>query len=214
MKRFAVVTMMVLSFQPAGAAVNRGLAVLSSVAFPGSGQFLLGARSRGEALMWVDGAVALTWVGSSWYGASREADARLRAARDAGALPALDDERYYKALERYDNIEEQEEDLRREARSRHPDDPAAQRSYFEQRRFPVSAGWDWSSDSARFAYWRTRKSARSAALSAGFAGGALLLGRVVSVLDCAFFAAAGQASGRVEAGVGDHPASIELRYRF
>ncbi|MFO7638905.1 MAG: hypothetical protein R6X14_06360, partial [bacterium] len=127
------------------------------------------------------------------------------------------DARYYQAMERYDNVEQQEEDLRREARSRFPGDPAAQQEYFEERRFPAAAGWDWSSDSARFDYWRVRRSARAATLNAGFAAGGLLLGRLVSVLDCAFFAGdrgGGRESGRLEAGPGERLTSIELRYRF
>lgn len=217
MKRSIICSLALLLLSAAAAGqVNRGLAVLSSAALPGSGQYLLGSRARGEALMWVDGAVALTWLGLSWYGSSRETDARLRAVRDAGAVPDFADARYYRALERYDNIERQEEDLRREARSRHPDDPEAQRRYFEGRRFPAAAGWDWSSDSARVAYWQVRRQARAATLNAGFAAGGLLLGRIVSVIDCAFFAgpAASSRADRLEAGPGDRFGSIELRYRF
>lgn len=216
MKKIIFILVIAAISVSAAAEVNRGLAILSSAVLPGSGQYLLGSRTRGEVLMWVDGAVALTWLGFSWYGANREQDARLRAARDAGADPDFDDNRYYRALERYDNIERQEEDLRREARSRHPDDPVAQREYFEQRRFPASVAWDWSSDSARFDYWRVRRNARSATLNAGFAAGGLLLGRIVSILDCAFFAGDARSGrvGRLEAGPGDRFTSLELRYRF
>jgi len=99
MKRTTLAILALLLFGPsASARVHRGIAVLSSTALPGSGQYLLGSRARGEALMWIDGAVALTWLALSWYGTNRETDARLRAVRDAGADPAFSDIRYYRAL--------------------------------------------------------------------------------------------------------------------
>lgn len=175
---------------------------------------MLGSRGRGEALMWLDGAIIALWAGTSWYSSAREQDARLIAAREAGADLSIADEDYYKSLERYDNVEEYYEDLRREARDRYPDDPEARREYLESRKYAASAEWNWSNDSARFDYWGVRRSARSAALTAGFAAGGLLLNRIVSVVDCIFFAGSSPAERRVEVGTGQGLASVEVRYRF
>lgn len=193
---------------------NRGLATLASAALPGTGQLMLGNRARGELQLWLDGAILAAWAGTSLYGSSREQDARLGAARDCGADLSVADQAYYKALERYDNVQEYYEDIRRQARDRYPDDPAAQKDYYDSRRYPSAAEWDWSSDSARFDYWRVRRSARSAAQAAGFAAGALLLNRIISVVDCAFFAGPGDRDARLEAVPTQGIAGIELRYRF
>lgn len=193
---------------------SRGLAVLASAAVPGTGQMMLGTRNRGEALLWVDSAIWTTWAGFSWLGRAREQDARLSAARESGADISIADPGYYKALERYDNVDEYNEDIRRQARDRYPDDPEAQHDYYEENGYFGEMGWDWSSDSARFDYWRTRKAARAATLKAGFAVGALVLNRLVSVVDCAFFARAPSEWSRIEFGTGSRFASLELRYRF
>lgn len=193
---------------------NRGLATLASAVLPGTGQMMLGNRARGEMQVWLDGAMLAAWAGTSLYGSSREQDARLGAARDCGADLSMTDAAYFKALERYDNVQEYYEDVRRQARDRYPDDPAAQRDYYESRRYPSAAEWDWSSDSARFDYWRGRRSARSAAQAAGFAAGALLLNRIISVVDCVFFAGPGDQDARLEAVPTQGIAGIELRYRF
>ncbi|MEO0082167.1 MAG: hypothetical protein ABIL25_07740 [candidate division WOR-3 bacterium] len=197
-----------------GLGASRGVAIVASAALPGAGQLMLGARNRGEAMLWVDGAGWLAWAGFSWYGSSREQDARLVAAREAGADITLRESRYYTALERYDNADEYNEDVRREARSRFPDDPVAQHEYYEENGYFGEKAWDWSSDSARYYFWRTRRSARAAAQRAGFTAAGLLLNRLASVLDCAFFLRSPQGQSRLEIGPGEDVASLELRYRF
>ncbi len=195
---------------------NRGLATLASAALPGAGQMMLGNQSRGEALMWFDAAIWAVFAGLTWYGSSREQDARLWAARDAGADLSMTDLDYYKALERYDNADEHNEDVRRIARDMFPDDPGRQHEYYLENAYFGSQAWDWTNDSARFDYWETRRSARSATLAAGFAAGGLLLNRVASIIDCAFFAGSREpdTEARLGFGPGQGFTSIEVRYRF
>ncbi len=213
MTKFIATILLLVSLVPAAPTSNRGLATLASAALPGSGQMMLGSRGRGEALLWLDGAIWALWAGFSWYGASHEQDARLYAAREAGALIGSGDPQYFRALERYDNAAEYNEDVRREARDRYPDDPEAQQDYYESRGYFDEMAWNWSSDSARFDYWETRKAARAATLNAGFALGGLLLNRLASVVDCAFFIK-DPSERRVDIGPGSTFASVELRYRF
>jgi hypothetical protein len=195
---------------------NRGLATLASAAFPGAGQMMLGSRARGEGLMWLDAAIWAVFGGLTWYGSSREQDARLWAARDAGADLLMKDLDYYKALERYDNADDHNEDVRRIARDMYPDDPARQHEYYLENAYLGAQAWDWTNDSARFDYWETRRSARSASLAAGFAAGGLLLNRLASIIDCAFFAGSRKpgTEARLEVGPGADFTSIEVRYRF
>ncbi|UCG43695.1 MAG: hypothetical protein JSU73_03505 [candidate division WOR-3 bacterium] len=198
------------------AQTSRGLATLASAALPGAGQMMLGNRARGEALMWVDAAIWAVFGGLSWFGSSREQDARLWAARDAGADLSVTDLDYYKALERYDNADEHNEDIRRIARDMFPGDPGRQHEYYLENGYFGFQAWDWTNDSARFGYWETRRSARSATLAAGFAAGGLLLNRAASVIDCAFFAGSRRAGTEARLGFGSGPdlTSIEVRYRF
>ena len=192
----------------------RGPAILASMALPGTGQMILGSAKRGEALLWLDGALWALWSGFSWYSSATEHDARLFAGHEAGADLGVSESRYFKALERYDNADEYNEDVRADARYAHPDDPQLQHDYYQSHKYDGPQAWDWSSDSARYSYWSKRKSGRTAALRAQFAVGALLLNRLASVVDCAFFAGRGGSATRVEFRPDECEAGIKVCYRF
>ncbi len=200
----------------------RPLAIASSALLPGTGQLMLGSHKRGEALLWLDGAAAVAWAGLRWYGSTREQEARLAAAREAGANLAERESRYYKALEAYDNADEYNEKVRADARSRFPNDPAAQHAYYDSVGYFGASVWDWSSDSARIRYWQTRRSGRSAVQAAGFVVAGMVLNRLASVIDCAFFV---RAEGRNSHSSTDRQRrwtvcqpverlGLELAYRF
>ena len=192
----------------------RGGAMLASMALPGAGQMMLGNSKRGEGLLWLDGGLWALWTGFSWYSSAREHDAHLFAGREAGADLTQKEARYYKALERYDNADQYNEGVRADARDMFPDDPVRQHEYYQSHGYFGAQAWNWSSDSARFDYWETRKSGRTAALRAQFAAGALLLNRLASVVDCAFFAGRGRSLSRVEFRPADGEPGIKVCYRF
>lgn len=199
---------------PAPKPSPRGPAILASMALPGAGQMMLGSASRGEALLWLDGALWALWSGFSWHSSAREHDARLFAGHEAGADLSVREPRYFKALERYDNADQYNEDVRADARYIHPDDPQRQHDYYESHKYDGAQAWNWSSDSARYSYWARRKSGRTAALRAQFAVGALLLNRLASVVDCAFFAGRSGPEARVEFHLDDTEPGVKVCYRF
>ena len=192
----------------------RGRAILASMALPGTGQMILGSAKRGEALLWLDGTLWALWGGFSWYSSAREHDARLFAGSEAGADLTVKESRYYRALEQYDNADEYNDGVRADARDIYPDNPEQQHAYYESQKYAGSQAWNWSSDSARFRYWGTRRSGRDAALNAQFVVGALLLNRLASVVDCAFFAGSSGSAPRVEFRPGDAEPGIKVCYRF
>jgi len=203
-----------LAGTPAPKSSPRGVAILASIALPGTGQMMLGSARRGEALLWLDGALWAMWSGFSWYSSAREHDARLFAGGEAGADLRVRESRYFRALERYDNADEYNEDVRADARDIYPDDPQRQHDYYVSQGYFGAQAWNWSSDSARYHYWETRKSGRTAALRAQFAAGALLLDRLASVVDCAFFAGRGGTERRVEFRSDEVEPGIKVCYRF
>jgi hypothetical protein len=192
----------------------RGRAILASLALPGTGQMLLGSSRRGEALLWLDGAIWALWSGFTWSSSAHEHDARLFAGREAGADLTVKESRYYRALEQYDNADEYNENVRSDARDLYPDDPERQHEYYKSQGYFGAKTWNWSSDSARYRYWGTRRAGRDAALNAQFAVGALLLNRLASLVDCAFFAGRDSPVKRVEFRPGDNAPGIKVCYRF
>lgn len=192
-----------------------GLKLLASAVLPGSGQMLSGARGRGEAMMWLDGTFWLCWAGLSWYRSNKEQDAKLVAKEFAHANTSIADPKYYRALERYRSSEEFNEDVRREAREIYPDDPDAQRRYYESRAYFGEAAWRWSSDSIRiYSYWQTRKTVRSIGMAASFLSAALVLNRLISFVDYLFFAPDAKFLGRIECKPTQNSTGLELRYRL
>jgi hypothetical protein len=165
-------------------------------------------------MLWADGAAWLAWAGLRWYGGAREQEARLAAARDAGADLTQSAARYYRALEGYDNAAEYNEQVRADARARFPNDPEAQHGYYDSLGYFGRAAWDWSSDSARVGYWRTRRGGRSAVQTAGFVAAGLVLNRLVSVIDCAFFAREPRAESRVELRQSRDGLGVQVCYRL
>ncbi len=198
---------------PAPRSSTRGRAILASIALPGTGQMMLGSARRGEALLWLDGTLWALWSGFSWFSSARENDARLYAGIEAGADLSTREARYYRALEQYDNSDQYNEIVRSDARDIYPDDPERQHAYYQSQGYFGAKAWNWSSDSARFRYWGTRRSGREAALNAQFAVGALVLNRLASLVDCAFFAGR-EGPQRVEFRPGEAEPGIKVCYRF
>jgi hypothetical protein len=164
-----------------------GKAIMASLLVPGWGQHMLNNNLKSEIMLWTDGAIWLLYGGFNWYGNSRNYDAKLYAGINASANTKIKSDKYFRALERYDNSDAYNEDIRREARERFPDDPNAQNNYISQYGYFGDSTWNWKSDSLRFSYWEKRKTARTAFTRAGFVIGGALLNRLVSAIDCTFF---------------------------
>lgn len=161
-------------------------AMVASAVIPGTGQWLLGEKTKAEIFLWLDGAIWLTYAGFAWYGNSKEKDARLFAANWSSAKMNQATE-YYKALERYDNSADYNIDVMREARYLYPDSIEAQKQYLAENGYFDDKAWDWDSDSSRLTYYYKRKSARTTLHQAGLILGATLINRLISCLDCALF---------------------------
>ncbi len=194
--------------------INPGISVISSVVIPGSGQLINNAQKRGEAMMWLDGVLWVSYASFSWYRNNREQDARLIAKKYADADISIKDPGYYRALERYNNTEQYNEDIRRRARELYPDDPDAQRRYFAAHGYFGESQWQWQSDSFRvYLYWQTRRSARQVGMTVSFLTAGLVLNRIVSLLDCIFFLPGKGLGKKIEFLPTKAQPGIELRYR-
>jgi hypothetical protein len=166
---------------------NQQKAMVASAIIPGTGEWLLGDKTKAEIFLWLDGAIWLTYLSLSWYGNSKEHNARLLAVKSAGAVLNHKDKDYYRVLENYDNSLEYNTVVMREARYRYPDSVEAQKEYLAKYGYFGDAAWDWPSDSARFTYFYKRRSARLTLHQAGMVFGGILLNRLVSFFDCALF---------------------------
>ncbi len=170
---------------------SKTLPLAASAVIPGMGEWVMGARGKAEVFFWIEGALWLSYGGFTYYGRSQLNNSKLFARRYAGASLSEDD-RYYEALEKYDNSDEYNEDILREARDRYPDsmENAAElrNEYLREYGYFGDESWDWEPDSLRiYDYHTIRTKAREALQRASFVLGALLANRVISLIDCALF---------------------------
>jgi hypothetical protein len=186
LKEFIALTL-IFAFSIGLSVSNNQKAMIASVLVPGTGEWLLGAKTKSEIFLWLDGAIWLSYAGLSWYGNSKEHDARLFAVKSAGADLNQKGDDYYRLLENYDNSEDYNTVIMRDARSLYPDSAEAQKEYLAKHGYYADAAWDWTSDSARFTYFYQRRSARITLHQAGLVLGGVLINRLVSFLDCALF---------------------------
>lgn len=168
-----------------------GKAIIASILLPGTGELILGDKIKSKIFYGVEGIIWLGYAGFQWYGSSRNNDAKLFAKFYAGADLAQKKDDYFRILERYDNSDEYNNDILREARELYPESLAnsaeKQREYLQKYGYFGEAEWDWNSDSSRILYWEKRKVARVALQRAGFFLAGALVNRLISMIDCAFF---------------------------
>lgn len=170
---------------------SKTLPLATSAIIPGMGEWIMGARRKAEPFFWIDGALWLTYGGFTYYGRSQLNNSKLFARRYAGASLSRND-KYYEVLERYDNSDEYNEDVLREARDRYPDSMEnaveLRNEYLKEHGYFGDDSWDWKPDSLRiYEYHTIRTRAREALQRASFTLGALLANRVISFIDCALF---------------------------
>jgi len=192
--------------------------VAASVLLPGSGELLSGNRAAGEAFLWADGVLWLVWGTAYWFGSTQNHNARIYAVENAGA-PFNQKTAYYDILEDYDNSDDYNTQLMRDARQRYPDTladaPQKRLEYLQKHGYFGADGWNWNPDSLRTTgYWEIRRSARVALQRASFAMGGLVLNRLVSVVDCLFFAKEKPLSKKIGFVPTENKPGLGVVYRF
>lgn len=177
--------MVLLMASAAGAVPANRTALMKSALLPGWGQHSLGHRTRGYVFMGVE---AVTWLGAglSWLESSWNHDdyvslAMVEAGIDADGRSTqfLDDLADFSSSDEYNDY------IRSLARYYYPDDPEAQREYFEDRARYGSDGWDWSSEEARERFYERLKDSRNWGRRAIYIAGFALVNRAVSAIDAA-----------------------------
>jgi len=180
-------------------------AVLFSLLLPGSGQYYLGEKVRGRRFMYSELAA---WVG---FGAL-QLQGRLR--RDgyeqyaelfAGAERGMNDE-YYRAVGRFLRSDpppaSHNEDVRRDARARYPNDREAQKRYEREHGYWGEAAWNWESPGRQDEYLEMRKASNRSFHRSYYFIAVMIVNHMVSAIDAARLSSrgAGLSGDRERAG--------------
>ncbi len=164
---------------------SRKGALFRSALLPGWGQMHIGHSTRGIVFMGVE---AVTWIGaglSYLEGTFNRNDYRWLAMEEAGISISGRSSQFMDDVGDFSSSDEYNDYIHRMARYYYPDDPDAQRNYYESRARYGSDGWYWTSEASRLDFAdHLRKSKqwfRRSMYIAAFA----LVNRVVSVIDAA-----------------------------
>ena len=149
---------------------NTGLAILYSALLPGMGELYAGDYSLGKYLTIADGVFWGFFAGFTIYGNNQENNYKAFAQSFGKVIPQGKDDKYYATIGDYISIDQYNrvQELNRN---------------FDKTLDPVSDHWDWKDNPTRKEYRDTWSSSEQAKNNIRFAVGALILNRIVSVIN-------------------------------
>jgi hypothetical protein len=171
-------------------------AAFSSFVLPGSGDLLMGDKSRGICFMVAEAAIWLNYFNSNAQGEKKGEISRNFAAYYAAANLDNQDEDYLDAMEDFLTNMDYNEYVKEEARRMYPDTldsevmlerVESRRQYIEENSYTGSAAWDWGSLEIENKYRDIRKEKRSFEQMATNMVGLAVANRVVSLFTTYFF---------------------------
>jgi hypothetical protein len=158
------------------------LAMTASAILPGLGEQYIGRGDRAKLFFLAEG---LIWVGFGYYrveGGIRR-DRAIEFAQIHGHASTQGDADYYEHIGQWLSLEEWHEIVRRDARLRFPEDPAAQARFFEEnKRYDESRFWEWDDDAERTEYRVLRSRFERSYRNSRLVAGAALINRLISVI--------------------------------
>ena len=188
------------------------LAPLASLVLPGTGELIRGYGLKGELFLWGDGLAIAGAAGFGWDAANKRNSSISMTVIYADANPLNRSRTYLGAMENYFSSDDYNVSVAREARSLYPDDLAAQQEYIASNSFRGDDFWMWGSDSLWTEFLNQRIRMRKAQQTSTAFLGLMLLTRVASVMDVAFFSPVG--SSRLGIVPRFDIPGIQLTWRF
>jgi hypothetical protein len=158
-------------------------AVAWSALLPGLGERYVGRTGRAKFFHVTEGLIWSTFAYYRIQGGIRE-DTHIEFANlQAGAATEQDGD-YYEHIGFWLSLDEWYDIVRRDARLRFPDDPAAREQFFEEnKRYEEGQGWAWKDDATRTRYRQLRSRTERSYRNARLAAGAAIFNRLASMID-------------------------------
>ncbi|MDI6808350.1 MAG: hypothetical protein QME66_05140 [Candidatus Eisenbacteria bacterium] len=176
-----------MSRNHSGKASREKISILVSLLIPGGGEYILGEKDRAFVFLAAEGAVWLSYVVYQVQGGMRKDSYTNFASMFAGTNVHGKSDDYYRALGKYYRSDpgpgSYNEDIRRDARFRYPNDREAQEEYLRTNGYFRSDGWEWVSDEKMAEYSTLRTSSVRAYHNAKLVLGAMVLNRIFSAVD-------------------------------
>ena len=176
----------VLIVIPVAADADSGIrkgALFRSALLPGWGQMHLGHTTRGIIFMSLD---ALTWAGvglSYLEGTFNRDDYTWLAVSEAGISVSDRSGDFLDDMSDFNSSAEFNDYIHRLARYYYPDDPDAQRAYYDSHALSGDDSWNWSSEDARNQFADRLRDSRQWFRRSVYIAAFAVVNRVVSAID-------------------------------
>lgn len=157
-------------------------AMTASAILPGLGETYIGRPDRAKLFFIAEG---LIWTAFAYYRVegNERRDRAIEFAQIHGNASVEGDNDYYEHIGLWLSLEEWHDIVRRAARLEHPDDPDAQKQYFEEnKRYDESRHWEWANDDTRTEYRVLRSRFEKSYRNSRLVAGAALVNRLISVV--------------------------------
>lgn len=155
-----------------------------SLLLPGLGHKAMGYTDRATAFMSADGVI---WVGYATFRVQTELrqDRYVETAKIGAGVQQAEGQSddYYRLLGDYSSADLYDDEIRRDARSRYPDDLAGREAYFESNRIPDERRWDWASSAVWTRYRDERGDALLSNKRASYMLGLAVANRLLAAVD-------------------------------
>jgi hypothetical protein len=158
-------------------------AMTASAILPGLGEQYIGRSDRAKLFFVTEG---LIWTAFAFYRieGSQRRDRAVEFAEIYGSASTQGDSDYYEHIGLWLSLEEWHDIVRQDARYQYPDDPDAQRRYFEEnKRYDESRSWNWPDDETRTDYRVLRSRFEKSYRNSRLILGAALANRILSMVD-------------------------------
>jgi hypothetical protein len=195
-----------LNFQLGSQKKKVGLAILYSLLLPGMGELYAGDYSSGKYFTITDALLWGTYIGFYSYGNMRKSDYKSYAATYGGVNNNGKDDAYYTIIGNYQSIQQ------------YNNEKALERNFNEMYNVDQYY-WNWQNDNQRSAYKDMWTSSESAYNDLKFVAGALILNRVISMINAVRLVSAynrgqnDELSWQVSVGVNNSP-TLPKRFSF
>jgi hypothetical protein len=172
--------------EPRGGEKSIMRAVVASAILPGLGERYGGANNRAKLFLLTETVIWTVFTYHRLQGDARR-DRQEEFALFKGGAPRGGDDDYYEHIGFWLSLEEWHDIVRRDARLRFPDDPAAREEFFEKnKRYDEGQAWTWPDDEVRTRYRQLRSQTERSYRNARLALGAALFNRLASMVNALY----------------------------
>ncbi|MGC9362882.1 MAG: hypothetical protein ACP5F3_08135, partial [Candidatus Syntrophosphaera sp.] len=197
------------------AALPKGALLGMSALLPGTGEIALGRNTRGAVLLGAD-VLAFT----SLWATNRQKDDLIdsyeRYATVYAGIPEGMDEQYYQHIQEYVSSDEFNQFQELNARNYYliyTYDPEGYSEYMAANTYDPSEAWEWQSEQHQDHYDKLRRDTQTTKMYVNLSLGAIILNRVISVIDVALLSRDRQ-SGHTLYFSPDRNYGLTLNYRM